>query len=118
MYLDYGEYEEMGGTLSEEQFALLELRAGNLIDQMTHGRLKREEGVRESVRHAVYHVVCAMAEDDAHGGRAVQSLTNDGVSIRYALFPAQLRYMRIVRECLLGEKTSASVGLLYAGVDA
>lgn len=118
MYLNYDEYEQMNGTLEEEVFAPLAMRAQKLIDRMTHGRLQGEESVRESVKQAMFCLIGAMAEADSHGGRAVQALTNDGVSIKYMPGSVLLQYRQIVREFLADEKSAAGVGLMYAGVDA
>lgn len=118
MYLTYDEYDAMGGTQEEEIFMRLEMRARGYIDRMTHGRLRGETPVREGVKHAMYWLIRAMAEEETHAGRVVQALTNDGVGIRYAPGADGARYAAILRDYLSGEKAANGVGLMYAGVDA
>lgn len=116
VYLDYAQYAQMGGELAEEQFQWLEMRARKYIDRLTHGRLKGETPVRESVKLAMWKVMEALQASDEHEGRQVQSLTNDGVSVKYADAEGD-RIAQIVRE-YLGDERKGGVGLMYAGVDA
>lgn len=118
MYLEYADYVQMGGMLEEGVFARLEMRAEKCIDRLTHGRLHRESGVRECVRLAVWQLIGAMNDSDEHGGRSVEQLSNDSVSVRYASDRAEAGYARIVREYLSGETTEDGTELIYAGVDA
>lgn len=118
MYLDYGQYLQMGGELDEDVFIRLEARARKCIDRLTHGRLRSEIPVRESVKQAMWGLMTAMQENDEHSGRAVESLTNDGVSVKYAAGgDGNARYAQIVREYLGDETAASGVGLMYAGVD-
>ena len=116
MYLEYAQYAQMGGELAEEQFAWLEMRARKCIDRLTHGRLRNEMPVRESVKLAMWQLMQAMQQSDEHDGRQVESLTNDGVSVKYAGVEGD-RYAQIVKE-FLGDERAGGVGLMYAGVDA
>lgn len=116
--LDFAEYQLMGGTAAEAEYERLSLRAEKLVNRMTHGRLKADSEVRDCVKQACFALAEAMRQEDEHGGRAVETLSNDGVSVRYAPMDAQARYAAIVREYLSGEVSAAGTGLLYAGVDA
>ena len=118
MYLTYDEFEAMGGTLAEEVFQRLEMRARGYLDRVTMGRLQKENPLRESAKHAMFSLVNVMAEDAQHGGREIQSLTNDGVSVKYMPLMLQARCMHIVRDFLMAERTNGGTGLMYAGVDA
>lgn len=118
MYLEYAQYAQMGGELAEDAFIRLEMRARKCIDRLTHGRLRGENPVRESVKQAVWELMAAMQESDEHAGRSVESLTNDGVSVKYAAGDNDYRYAQIVREYLADERAASGVGLMYAGVDA
>ena len=40
-YLEYYEYKELGGNLSEMSFNLLEYRAEKQVDEMTSGRFRK-----------------------------------------------------------------------------
>lgn len=116
MYLDYAQYAQLGGELAEEDFRWLEMRARKYIDRLTHGRLQGENPVRESVKAAMWRLMEAMQAGDEHGGRSVESLSNDGVSVKYAKEEGD-RLAQIVRE-YLGDERAGGVGLMYAGVDA
>ena len=118
MLLDYAGYRAMGGAAAENAFAGLEIRAEKCIARMTHGRLRGEAATRECVKQAAFALIEAMRQADEHGGRAVESLTNDGVSVKYAVEEMQAAYARIMREFLAGETDERGVALLYAGVDA
>lgn len=119
MALEYEAYRQWGGRLPEADFLRLELRARNELDRLTHGRLRGEEPLRAAAQMAAFALAEAMHQADVHGGGAVESLTNDGISVRYAVpEDARAQYARIVREYLSGEKTASGTGLLYAGVDA
>ena len=118
MMLEYAEYQSRGGTVEENAFRMLEMRAEKMVDRLTHGRLRGEKPPRECVKAAVFALIGAMQQEDEHGGRAVQQVSNDGISVRYAPSGAQARYEAILREYLAGEVSAAGVGLLYAGVDA
>ena len=130
-YLTYDEYEQMGGQLSEAAFSTLEFRASKALDALTHGRVMNEQPVRMAVKQAVYALISAMQMDDenanAYGGRDVQSMSNDGVSVTFAAgaqagvdtVRAQgARYMGLLKSYLAGETTGEGISLIYAGVDA
>lgn len=120
-YLTHDEYTAMGGTLDAAAFSRHEFRARQLIDALTHGRVLNDKPVREAVKYAVAALIDVQARDAAHDGREVASMSNDGVSIAYAVAGAggmQARYVDIVCEYLASETTERGVPLLYAGVDA
>ena len=117
-YLTYAEYQQMGGALAETAFAPLEMRACKAVDALTHGRVREENPAREAVKRAVFALVAAMEGEEAHAGREVISMTNDGVGITYAQGGAQAgRWARMIREYLLGETTADGVALIYAGAE-
>lgn len=127
-YLTYDEYEQMGGQLSEAAFSTLEFRASKALDALTHGRVMNEQPVRMAVKQAVYALISAMQMDDenasAYGGRDVQSMSNDGVSVTFAsgaqgaeaVRAQSARYNNVLKAFLFGEVTEDGVPLIYAGV--
>lgn len=120
-YLKYDEFEDMGGTISEEAFPRFELRARRLIDRMTHYRIAGESKTRECVKNCMYELVSAMAADETAAGAAgktISSMSNDGVSVTFSAEHASTQYACIVRDWLTGERAESGVQLLYAGVDA
>ncbi|MEA4899319.1 MAG: hypothetical protein VB065_14045 [Eubacteriales bacterium] len=119
-YLTHDEYKALGGTLDAAAFAVQEFRARQLIDQLTHGRIKGEDPVREAVKHTARALIALQTYDEAHGGREVASESNDGLSVTYATTGPGGGYARrvdIVCDYLTNETTAAGVPLLYAGVD-
>ena len=131
-HLTLREYEDLKETEASEafaaQFAMLEARAHRLVDTLTHGRLANEDPLRNNVRYCLVQLIDAMAADaamDAGSAREVASMSNDGVSVKFATgaSPAiggstSLRNARIVRDWLDGELSAKGIMLLYAGVDA
>jgi hypothetical protein len=119
-YLTHQEYKELGGTLDASAFTRQEYRARQLVDSLTHGRVRGDVPVREAVRHAMRALVDAQAASDARGGREVAAEANDGLSVSYAVTGPSGAYTRrvdIVCEYLANETTDEGVPLLYAGVD-
>lgn len=122
MYLTYDEFENMGGSMSEDAFPRFELKARRRIDAVTFGRLQNETPVREAVRYCMFDLIQAMHEDEANAGfsgRDITAMSNDGVSVSYASGAQSgsgSRYGNIVRAWLTGETDAYGVSLIYAGV--
>lgn len=119
-YLTHQEYKDLGGTLDATAFSRQEYRARQLVDSLTHGRVRGDVPVREAVKHTMRALVDAQAASDAHGGREVASEANDSLSVSYAVSGpggAYARRVDIVCEYLANEMTALGVPLLYAGVD-
>lgn len=117
-YLTHEQYCQMGGALSQQQFAQLALRARNCIDAVTHGRLARAGEAPEAAARAAFALVEAMHADAAYAGREVASMSNDDLSVAFAGGGAPARYAGIARAYLSGERAPDGTPLLYAGVDA
>ena len=122
MYLDYGDYAQMGGELEPDVYERLAAKAERLIDRATHARLKAESTVPDGVKYCIMELINAIQADESMGGmsagREISSMSNDGVSVSFTAMAASARYMEIIRQWLDGETTEAGVHLLYAGCDA
>ena len=122
MYLDYGNYAQMGGELEPDVYERLAAKAERLIDRATHARLKALASVPDSVKYCIMELIEAIQADESMGGmsagREISSMSNDGVSVSFTAMAASARYMEIIRGWLDGETTEAGVHLLYAGCDA
>lgn len=126
MYLTIDDWDEMGGSadMDEPVYNRLEYKARKLIDQLTRGRIAGDKKVRESVRYCMYEMITAMAAEESAagiGGREVDSVSNDGVSVTYASgegSDSKVRMIKIIKNWLADETTDTGVPLLYAGVDA
>lgn len=100
MYLTYDEYQAYGGTLDETTFEDFEFEASTIIDWYTFNRLKDEEEIPEAVKKCMYRLInIAKLKADAMNlglqtssestyTPAVQSQSNDGVSISYNVLGA------------------------------
>ena len=122
MYLEYGDYAQMGGELEPDVYERLAAKAERLIDRATHARLKAQASVPDGVKYCIMELIDAIQADESMGGmsagREISSMSNDGVSVSFTAMAASARYMEIIREWLDGETTEAGVHLLYAGCDA
>ena len=122
MYLDYGDYAQMGGELELDVYERLAAKADRLIDRATHARLKAVSTVPMCVKYCIMELIDAIHADESMGsmsaGREISSMSNDGVSVSFTAMAASARYMEIIRQWLDGETTEAGVHLLYAGCDA
>lgn len=122
MYLDYGDYAQMGGELEPDVYERLAAKAERLIDRATHARLRSQASVPDGVKYCIMELINAIQADESMGGmsagREISSMSNDGVSVSFTAMAASARYMEIIRQWLDGETTEAGVHLLYAGNDA
>ena len=122
-HLTYNEYLGLGGTAEEADFSRLEALASQLVDRATHGRIRDETPLRGVVKCALVQLIDAQARSDAHDGREVAAMSNDGVSVTYATGDGdasnalRIRQGVILRAWLDGEVTKDGVNLLYAGVE-
>lgn len=126
MYLTMDEYEDMGGTITDDAvFERYAAKADATIDRMTHGRIRSETPVRSVAKYAAYALIEAMHSDDATGdGREIASMSNDGMTVNYvtdngsAMLNRRRRYADIVCDYLQYEVDDNGTLLLYAGSDA
>ena len=56
-YLDFEEYEELGGSLNETPFNILEFEARKKIDERTQGRLKGIEQLPIEVKMCMFALI-------------------------------------------------------------
>lgn len=124
MYLTYEQYQAFGGTMTEEAFALAEMKARKRIDAMTQGRVARMAEVPGEVRVAMMEII---GVDGAFGAAAqasapvVASFTTDGYSESYGgvserMGAAEKQLSSTVGELLYGVTDDEGVPLIYAGV--
>ena len=141
MYLTYAEYQTYGGTLDETTFEDFEFEAESVINWYTFDRLKNEVEYPEAVKRCMHKLInLAKLKADAmqlgmqvsastEGGTApaIQSQSNDGVSISYNVLSASELFNvlaakskgsevdQIVQRYLQGIKNSMGRKLLYRG---
>lgn len=134
MYLEFIDYQQMGGALDEAAFTQYERKARRLVDWVTFGRLKNEETLPEELAGLMYDLIGLVQEQDALLGQgtdgtasgaasgAIASQSNDGVSISYNSLSADALSASLKKEAagmilwaLEGVKTSDGRKLLYRG---
>ena len=143
MYLTYDEYQEYGGTLDETTFNDFEFEAESIINWYTFDRLKNETDYPEAVKRCIYRLiymaklkadamqlgvlVSTTGETSNNSSPAIQSQSNDGVSISYNVLSASELFNvlaaktkgsevdQIIQRYLQGIKNSLGRKLLYRG---
>lgn len=85
-YLTYAEYIELGGTLEETPFNILEFESRKQIDLRIQNRLKNENTIPEEVKLCDFHLISKIesystALNNSSGNIASENI--DGYSISY-----------------------------------
>ena len=86
-YLTYQEYTDLGGTLTEMPFNLLEYEARKQIDLRTLKRLVGVVEIPQEVKLCDFHLINKIekyAESMNSVGGNIRSETTDGYSVSYA----------------------------------
>ena len=85
-YLTYEEYQELGGTLEETPFDILELEAQKNIDKYTFGRLKDLEEQINEVKICEYKLIELLDTYNSYNAqnKSVSSENTDGYSVSYS----------------------------------
>lgn len=88
-YLKYNEYLELGGSVAETPFNILEFEARRKIDKRTQGRLKGVENIPQEVKICVFNLINSIkkyAESETSGNNEknnIASESTDGYSVTY-----------------------------------
>lgn len=85
-YLTYKDYQDLGGTLSEMPFNLLEYEARQNIDKYTFGRLKDLEEQIEETKLCTYKLIELISSYNKYEiqNKGVASESIDGYSVSYS----------------------------------
>lgn len=91
-YLNYDEYQELGGTLDETPFNILELEARKNVDKYTSGRLKKLEKQINEVKVCVFNLISTLKgyAEIKQKDRNITSENIDGYSVSYVGVSAEL----------------------------
>ena len=124
MYLTYDEYRQWGGTLDENDFALLEIRCRKRVDRWTLGRLMEADSVPLVVKQVMMGLV-QMEESIGVWGQMKSprpdSFTTDGYSEsyggRFGYSQVEKEMDDLVRRSLVYELDPEGEHLLYQGVE-
>ena len=123
-YLTYNEYVELGGTLNEAPFNILELKARKNIDKYTFGRLIDLDEQINEVKLCVFELINTLASYEKYQthDKSISSENIDGYSISYNVggessLKANLDEMKgIIRTYLAECKLEDGTPYLYLGV--
>lgn len=134
MYLEYTDYQEMGGTLDETTFQQLEFEARSVIDWWTFNRLQKETTYPEAVKRCIFKLIGLIQDkqkamlvdansEDSSKQAGIASESNDGVSTSYNTLSAkdavdtlQKEFENTIKMYLNGVKNSLGHRLLYRGI--
>ena len=87
-YLKYNEYLELGGSVAETPFNILEFEARRKIDERTLGRLKGIENIPVEVKMCVYALINTLnsysMDSTSSRNKNIASESTDGYSVSYA----------------------------------
>lgn len=85
-YLSYEEYKNLGGTLGEMPFNILELKARQIINERTQNRLKDVEQIPQEVKICVYDLIQIINKYNNSNNSTssnISSENTDGYSVSY-----------------------------------
>ena len=85
-YLSYKNYLELGGTLDQTPFNLLEFEARRKIDEITQGRLKNVENIPQEVKMCVFALINSInsyGSSTEGNNKNIASESTDGYSVSY-----------------------------------
>ena len=120
MYSTYEDYAASGGTLSEAEFLLYARKACRAIDRATHNRLRGRSDPEALTVAAccAEELISLFAANADYGGRLVERISNDGLSVQYAS-GAEASDAALAAACIRawfdGLRLSDGTHALYAG---
>lgn len=124
-YLSYQDYKDIGGTLDQSSFNLLEFEARQKIDKYTFGRLKDINTQIQEVKLCVFKLIELEESYNTSEARnkGIASENIDGYSISYTTSSKELNeakndeYKEIIKTYLIDCKLEDGTPYLYCGVD-
>lgn len=133
MYLEYEEYQNMGGTLDIATFLDLEREAEAEINWLSFSRLKKETVIPQEVKDCCYKLLQILQQkqlaytvgqaENSVNSPAIASQSNDGVSISYNTMNAseivqgaKATMHDVIKMYLDSTRTADGRKLLYRGV--
>jgi len=118
-YLTYGEYRQLGGSLNEVPFNILELKARGKVDERTLGRLKNLSSQITEVKACIFRLIEVMNNNDTQKAKNIASENTDGYSVSYGTIDSTKetkQYDDIIRDYLLTCRLEDGTPYLYCGV--
>lgn len=124
-YLNYDEYKELGGTLEEMPFNILEYKARKIVDKYTFGRLINLDTQIQEVKMCVYDLINLLNKNNtiknsANSNSNIASENIDGYSVSYVnnnTEESEKQNKSIVIDYLSECKLDDGTPYCYCGVD-
>lgn len=122
-YLDYETYTQLGGTLDQAPFNLLEYNARKKIDEKTFGRLIEIEDIPEEVKICEYELIEILNSYSSYNQtqKGISSENTDGYSVSYqtpqkSIIEAKNSELDDVINTYLSNTIIDNIPVLYRGV--
>ena len=124
-YLTYEEYKNLGGTLGEMPFNILEFKCRKIIDNLTFNRLTNLETQIQEVKMCIYDMINISSKYEQTSNKQAQGITSesiDGYSVSYGSINAEqekareLELQGCVRDYLIDCKLIDGTPYMYCGV--
>lgn len=116
-YLTNNEYLELGGSLQETPFNLLEYRARKEIDSVTSNRFKKIEEYPMDLKLCVYELVQELKKYNETGNKSSESVGSYSVTFDKPLSSEEKKILRNLIVSYLSEVKICDIPVLYRGVD-
>lgn len=123
-YLTYNEYKELGGTLEEMPFNLLEFNARKQIDKETFGRLTGIGQNYQEVKLCIYNLISTLKSYNEYEtqNKSISSESTDGYSVSYGtpqktITEAKESELNSNIESYLSNLEINNIPVLYRGAD-
>lgn len=124
-YLNYDEYKQLGGTLEEMLFNILEYKARKIVDKYTFGRLINLNTQIQEVKMCVYDLINLLNKNNniknsANSNSNIASENIDGYSVSYVnnnTEESEKQNKSIVIDYLSECKLDDGTPYCYCGVD-
>lgn len=122
-YLTYKDYQDLGGTLAEMPFNLLEFEARQSVDKYTFGRLKELEEQSQEVKMCIYKLIEVISSYDGYEvhNKSIASESIDGYSVSYSMPDSSFTEAKnsevknVVRDYLVDCKLDDGTPYMYCG---
>ena len=122
-YLTYKDYQDLGGTLAEMPFNLLEFEARQSVDKYTFGRLKELEEQSQEVKMCIYKLIEVISSYDGYEvhNKSIASESIDGYSVSYSMPDSSFTETKnsevknVVRDYLVDCKLDDGTPYMYCG---
>lgn len=124
-YLNYDDYKQLGGTLEEMPFNILEYKARKIVDKYTFGRLINLDTQIQEVKMCVYDLINLLNKNNtiknsANSNSNIASENIDGYSVSYVnnnTEESEKQNKSIVIDYLSECKLDDGTPYCYCGVD-